>query len=84
MILFDFVKNYVCPNTMIRLWVKNSSGHEMLTEENGELVCMEHQFLKGEAWQSKYGYYEVIGVTDIAVDDFYREAVNIVIKKREK
>lgn len=41
---------------------------------------MEHELLNNKVWQSKYNECKVIGVTDIACDDFYREAVNIVIE----
>jgi hypothetical protein len=35
--------------------------------------------VQGKVWQSEYSNYEVVGVKDIVVNDFYREAVNIVI-----
>ena len=37
-----------------------------------------------KSWQSEYSLCEVVGVTDIVVrDNFYPEAVNIVIKPKE-
>ena len=76
--LKDFVETFVCRNTLIRLWTPIKGGHKMI--RNGEdSVCMEWKLVRGETWMSKYNDYEVIGVKDIVVDDFYREAVNIVI-----
>ena len=78
MTLKDFVDTFVCSNTLIRLWKPIKGGHEMI--HNGDdKVCMEWELARGETWQCKYNDYEVIGVKDIVVDDFYREAVNIVI-----
>jgi hypothetical protein len=47
--------------------------------KNDKSVCMEWELLQGKSWQSEYLDREVVGVTDIVVDDFYKEAVNIVI-----
>lgn len=81
--LRDFVKQFVRPNTLIRLWVVSvvDTGYQMLYEETPEKsVCMEWQLLQGKCWHSRYLNCTVLGVKDIVVDDFYREAVNIVIK----
>ena len=80
MTLFNFVKEYICPNSLIRLWFEGSDGYEMI-QGNGESVCMEHKLLDCKTWQSRYGNYKVVGIKDIYVDDFYREAINITIKK---
>lgn len=59
----------------------NASGYQMLNEKTPEeSVCMEHKLLQGKCWHSRYLNCTVLGVKDIVVDDFYREAVNIVIK----
>lgn len=81
--LRDFVKQFVRPNTFVRLWVVslNSSGYQMLYEKTPEeSVCMEWKLLQEKCWHSRYLNCTVLGVKDIFVDDFYREAVNIVIK----
>lgn len=86
MTLIDFIKNFVRPNTLIRLWKPINGGHQMLYVENEkcpgniDAVCMEWELEKGRTWQSKYKDNKVLGVTDILVEDFYREAVNIVIE----
>ena len=88
MTLNEFVRKYVCPNTLIRLWVPLCGGdYRMLYRRdetkpgNVDDVCMEHELLSSKSWLSRYSLCEVVGVTDIVVtDNFYREAVNIVIK----
>lgn len=84
--LKEFIEKFICRNTLIRLWFTHDSGHIMVTDEskkdmlhNG--VCMEWEIINGKVWQSKYLNCKVIGVTDILVDSFYKEAVNIVIEK---
>lgn len=81
MTLEAFVRNFVGKNSLIRLWYKNPKeyGHIMLIEDN-KSVCMEHELLKQKVWQSKYLYNRVEYVKDIYVDDFYREAINIIIE----
>ena len=93
MTLNEFVKKYVCRNTLIRLWVPHFGGgysYRMLwrydEEKPGNVddVCMEHELLSSKSWLSRYSLCEVIGVTDIVVTDTaYPEAVNIVIKPKE-
>ena len=50
----------------------------MITEDDRK-VSMEWEVLRNESWMNKYSNCNVIGVKDIYVDDFYREAINIVI-----
>lgn len=78
--LGEFVENFVCPNSLIKLWIPDvDCGHKLLIED-GNFVCMEHELLDDKVWQSRYRGARVIGVTDIYCDDFYREAINIVIQ----
>ena len=77
--LGEFVENFVCPNSLIKLWIPIDRGHELLMEDNN-FVCMEHELLGDKVWQSRYRGARVIGVTDICCDDFYRHAINIVIQ----
>lgn len=81
-----FIEKFICKNTLIRLWYKTEDGHVMITDESDKdklhkSVCMEWELLSGAVWQSKYANHYVVGVTDILVDSFYKEAVNIVIEK---
>lgn len=85
--LKDFIDNFVCRNSLIRLWTPIKGGHKLLcrdTSKGFEDVTMEWEILDGSSWQSIYKYNEVIGIKDILVDGFYREAINIVIKTEIK
>lgn len=77
--LKEFVEKFICKNSLIRLWKPIKGGYEMIADNEDELICMEHQFLKDKCWQSKYKNYKVIGVKDIFIGDFYMEAINIVL-----
>lgn len=86
--LKDFIERYIVPNSLIRLWTKHENGgHEMIYKEdpskpnNIDDVCMEWQLIQNKVWQSFYKDCKVIGIKDICVDGFYREAINIVIVK---
>lgn len=73
-----FIEKFVCKNTLIRLWEPIKGGNKMIVKDD-KTVCMEWELLQDKVWQSEYGNCEVVGVTDILVNDFYKEAVNIVI-----
>jgi hypothetical protein len=75
MILKEFIENFVCKNSLIRLWYP---GYEMVIN-NG--VSMEWETSKGEGIYRKFINNNVIGVTDILVSGNYTEAINIVIEK---
>lgn len=76
--LKDFIQQFVCKNTIVRLWTPLKGGHYLLAKSEND-VCMEWQIQNDGVWQSEYANHEVVGVTDIVVDT-YKEAVNIVIK----
>lgn len=78
--LEDFVKEFVCKNSLIRLWFKCDGGYRVVEDSLENSTCMEWQFLNNSSPLSKYKNYEVIGVKDIATDDWNRESVNIIIK----
>lgn len=86
--LRDFISNFVCSNSLVRLWKPIRGGHEIVYKKDGgrpgklDDVCMEWELLKNKRWQSEYGDCRVIGVNDICVDGFYREAINIVIETK--
>ena len=73
MLLKDFIKTFICPNTLIRLQYEVEGGHE---EVPGKWPKTEHEILKLPIIME-----DVIGVTDILYDDNYKEAVNIVITR---
>lgn len=76
--LREFIKQYVCRNTLIRLWTRFDGGHKMIHSGDKE-VSMEWATLNGSSFQSAFLNRKVIGVTDILCDT-YVEAVNIVIE----
>ena len=83
--LKEFVTKFICKNSLIRLWIKTSNTCYMLkndtNDKSSNSVCMEWELLKGNVWQSEYNDYKVLGINDIVVNDFYKEAINIVIYK---
>ena len=82
--LDTFIKAFVCPNTIVRLWTEIKDGHQMLWEKETEKeVGMEWEITAGKGWQAVYANWLVIGVTDILCDT-YKEAVNIVIQEPVK
>lgn len=81
--LDTFIKAFVCPNTLIRLWVEaeeEGADHRMLMSDTGEDISMEWMIIGDQGWASKYKDWKVIGVTDILCDSYW-EAVNIVIQE---
>ena len=84
--LKDFIDNFICPNSFIRLWRDCGNGRcQMLFQKDvskpGGIddVCMEWQIKEEKVWQSKFAGCRVKGVKDIVCDGFYREAINIVL-----
>ena len=77
MILKEFIENFVCKNSIIRLWYPFKGGNEMVVDG----VSMEWEIIKGEGIFKKFINNNVIGVTDILVSGHYSEAINIIIEK---
>lgn len=77
MILKEFIENFVCKNSLIRLWYPVKGGHEMVIDD----VSMEWEIIKGKGIYRKFVNNNVIGITDILVMGDYKEAINIVIEK---
>jgi len=78
--LKEFVTQFVCDNTLIRLWfeLEESSGHIMACND----LAMEHEIMKGKGRLADFSKNKVIGVKDILIPDGrYVEAVNIVIER---
>lgn len=67
-----FIKRFIEPNTIIRLWYKNEKSYISV---NDCIAEMEHKIINGN-----YCDNNVIGITDIVISP-YSEAVNIVIEK---
>jgi hypothetical protein len=73
MILKTFILNFVTPNTLIRLWYPSTNGNYTPADK----LEMSWRLMK----DINYSELEVIGVTDIFVNDGYSEAVNIVVER---
>lgn len=70
----DFVRYFVEPNTLVRLWHKVNGGHKEVIE--GDKPIMEHELIK-----TKYAISKAVGVTDILyLKSHYIEALNLVIE----
>lgn len=82
--LDTFIKAFVCPNTIVRLWTETKDGHRMLWDvATDKEVGMEWEITAEKGWQAMYADWLVIGVTDILCPT-YPEAVNIVVQKPTK
>jgi hypothetical protein len=77
MSLREFIKEYVCANTMIRLWI-NIDGHGRLCLFDDCKPVMSWE-LEDSTEYEKFRNMKVVGVTDILCDTYY-EAVNIVVE----
>ena len=75
--LKEFLKEYVCPNTMIRLW-KNINEHERLCLFDECKPVMDWELMRDNRYEILRNL-KVIGVTDILCETYY-EAVNIVVE----
>ena len=72
--LKEFIENFICPNTLVRLQYKIKGGHEEVNGDNPEM--------EWKLKDSEYANRRVIGVTDILYPkSHYSEAVNIVIER---
>ena len=71
----DFIEKFICPNSLIRIWIKDGNGHRLLFGP-----MMEWEVIKSRCFESNDSIFEVVGVTDILCDT-YMEAINIVVKK---
>lgn len=75
--LKEFLKKYICANTMIRLW-KNINSHERICLFSDCEPVMDWE-LKRNSEYEKYRNMKVVGVTDILCETYF-EAVNIVVE----
>ncbi len=69
--LQEFIKTFVEPNSLVRLWWKVGNNYEPLKDS----LMMEWEILLTDVDNV------VVGLKDILVlDDGYKEAINIIIK----
>ena len=78
--LGEFIKNFVEPNSLIRLVYRTKGGHEIVLDSWDD-VSMEHEILNGKGKNRHYINNEVLGVACIGGMKHYSESINIVIEK---
>lgn len=82
MTLDEFIGNFVCRNTTIRLWHIEDDGSYVVVrdewDENRRSWFMEWEMFDNDSFLNLYAGARVIGVTDI-LDLEHPDAVNIVI-----
>lgn len=77
--LHDFISNFVCRNTLVRLWRIQDDGCKVVIRDlEGHEVFMEWTIFRDLEFLNHYEDVEVIGVTDVLCEN-YPEAVNIVL-----
>ena len=80
MILKDFNENFICKNSIIRLWYPDKGGHKLVIPDDKKSVCMEWELNRHSVYK-KYANNNVIGITDIVTNGSFPEAINIVIEE---
>ena len=80
--LGEFIKNFITPNSLIRLVYKNKSDYEIVLNTWDD-VSMEWEILKGKGENRHYIDNEVIGITCISGMRRNSDAINIVIERSE-
>lgn len=75
--LANFIEQFICHNSIIRLWKPCDGGCKLIWDGTCE-VCMEWELLQNKVYQSQFKDCLVIGVNDIC-NDTYAESINIVI-----
>lgn len=77
MTLKNFIEQFVCPNTLVRLHYVSTNPEFSYESANNDEPEMEWKLVN-----SKYKNREVIGVKDILyLHGSYTEAVNIIIER---
>lgn len=54
----------------------------MISDGEEDSLCMDYKLFNGEAWQSKYNDYEVIGVRTLDTVQYNLGVINIVINSK--
>lgn len=75
--LDNFIEQFICHNSIIRLWKPHDGGCVLIWDGEHE-TCMEWEVLQNKVYQSQFRDCLVIGVNDIC-NDTYKESINIVI-----
>lgn len=80
--LKKFIEKFIEANSLIRLVYKEKGGHKLVLNDLND-VSMEWEVLKGKGKNKNFANHTVLGITDIRVDGYYTEAINIVIEEKD-
>lgn len=78
--LGEFIKEFIEPNSLIRLVYKEKSGYRIVLDTWDD-VSMEWEVLKGKGKNRHYVNNEVVGIVCVGTTGHYSEAINIVIEE---
>ena len=80
MTLKEFIKEYIQPNSLVRVLYKNPGGHKLVLNDWNE-VAMDWEIVKGRGKYGPYINHKVLGIASILVRGPYSESINIVIEE---
>lgn len=80
MTLKEFIKEYIQPNSLVRVLYKNPGGHKLILNDWNE-VAMDWEIVKGVGKYGPYINHKVLGIASILVRGPYSESINIVIEE---
>jgi hypothetical protein len=75
-----FLKEFIEPNSLVRLVYKTDGGHKIVLD-SWSSVTMEWEILKGKGENRHYVDNEVLGIASIWMSCNNFEAINIVIEE---
>ena len=81
MTLENFIKKYIAPNSIVRLWVREGNVYVMINYDC-KGICMEWEILDGKVYQSVFKNCKVLFIKDIVCDN-NKEAINIIIDVKD-
>ena len=80
MTLKEFIKEYIQPNSLVRVLYKIPVGHKLILNDWDE-VSMDWEIVKGEGKYAPYINHKVLGIASILTGGPYPESINIVIEE---
>lgn len=80
MTLKEFIKEYIQPNSLVRVLYKNPGGHKLILNDWNE-VAMDWEIVKGGGKYGPYINHKVLGIASILTGGPYSESINIVIEE---
>lgn len=74
--LNEFIKMFICKNSLIRLWYETNNGYKMVSDDYNPYE--ESEILNKRCKLSEFLNNDVIRIENI-LTDYYPESINIVI-----